>query len=108
MRPSLEDAKRSGTVLSGENGNAEIKKDADYAGVKGFGTEFRFTTFFRCKDKSVKVSCGCFLGTIDEFRKQVKDTRKGKVAKEYLMIADLMENHFADAGKMVEEGDEEE
>lgn len=35
-----------------------------------------------------------FFGTINEFRKQVKDTRKGKIAKEYLMIADLMEEHF--------------
>lgn len=30
-----------------------------------------------------------------KFRNQVKRTRKGKVAKEYLMIADLMEYHFA-------------
>lgn len=34
------------------------------------------------------------FGTISEFREQVKRTRKGKVAEEYLMIADLMEKHF--------------
>jgi hypothetical protein len=38
--------------------------------------------------------CGCFFGTIAEFRKQVEETRTGKIAKEYLMIADLMEEHF--------------
>ena len=29
------------------------------------------------------------------FREQVKETRSGKIEKEYLMIADLMEYHFA-------------
>ena len=77
------------------SGNAMVSGDADYTTIRGFGTQFRTTTFFRCKDKQVKVSCGCFYGTIPEFREQVKNTRKGKIAEEYLMIADLMEKHFA-------------
>ena len=80
-------------------GNAEVFGNADYATIHGFGTQFRTTTFFRCKDKQVKVSCGCFYGTIPEFREQVKNTRKGKIAEEYLMIADLMEKHFAEEAK---------
>ena len=80
-------------------GNAEVFDNADYATILGFGTQFRTTTFFRCKDKQVKVSCGCFYGTIPEFREQVKNTRKGKIAEEYLMIADLMEKHFAEEAK---------
>ena len=83
-------------------GNAEVSGNADYATIHGFGTQFRVTTFFRCRDKEVKVSCGCFSGTIPEFRKQVKNTRKGKVAEEYLMIADLMEKHFAEEAKIAE------
>lgn len=75
-------------------GNAEVYGNADYTTIHGFGTQFRTTTFFRCKDKKVRVACGCFFGTIPEFREQVKNTRKGKIAEEYLMIADLMENHF--------------
>lgn len=75
-------------------GNAEVSGDADYTTIHGFGTQFRTTTFFRCKDKKVRVACGCFFGTIPEFREQVKNTRKGKIAEEYLMIADLMEKHF--------------
>ena len=43
----------------------------------------------------IRVKCGCFYGTIDEFREQVNNTRYGKIAKEYLMIADLMEYHFS-------------
>ena len=80
-------------------GLAEVSGDADYTTIRGFGTEFRTTTFFRCKDKLVRVSCGCFYGTIDEFREQVKKTRSGKIAEEYLMIADLMEKHFEVEGE---------
>ena len=76
------------------SGNAWVSGNADYATIHGFGTQFRTTTFFRCKDKKVRVACGCFFGTIPEFREQVKDTRKGKIAEEYLVIADLMEKHF--------------
>ena len=76
------------------SGNAKVSGDADYTTIHGFGAQFRTTTFFRCKDKKVRVACGCFFGTIPEFREQVKNTRKGKIAEEYLMIADLMEKHF--------------
>ena len=75
-------------------GNARVYGNADYTCVKGFGTEYRNTTFYRQKDGSIGVKCGCFYGTIDEFREQVNKTRDGKIAKEYLMIADLMEYHF--------------
>ena len=76
------------------SGDAEVYGNADYTTIHGFGTQFRTTTFFRCKDKKVRVACGCFFGTIPEFREQVKNTRKGKIAEEYLMIADLKEKHF--------------
>lgn len=74
------------------SGNAEVYGNADYTTIHGFGTQFRTTTFFQCEDKQIRVSCGCFLGTIPEFREQVKNTREGKIAEEYLMIADLMES----------------
>lgn len=76
------------------SGNARVSGDADYALVQGFGTEFRCTTFYRGKNKKIMVNCGCFHGDLEGFRKQVKETRNGKIAKEYLMIADLMEYHF--------------
>ena len=98
------DAKVSGNAMVSGNakvygdakvsGDAMVSGDADYTTIHGFGAQFRTTTFFRCKDKKVRVACGCFFGTIPEFREQVKNTRKGKIAEEYLMIADLMEKHF--------------
>ena len=95
------DAEVSGDAVV--SGNAKVSGDADYAVIKGFGTVYRPTTFFRCHDGEVRVTCGCFYGTIDEFREQVKRTRKGKVADEYLKIADLMEYHFKkeDSGENV-------
>ena len=75
-------------------GDAWVCGNADYATVKGFGTEYRTTTFFKCKDGILRVRCGCFYGDLEEFRNQVKNTRKGKIVEEYLMIADLMEKHF--------------
>lgn len=85
------------------SGDAVVSGNADYAVIKGFGTVYRPTTFFRCHDGEARVTCGCFYGTIDEFREQVKRTRKGKVADEYLKIADLMEYHFKeeDSGENV-------
>ena len=78
------------------SGNARVSGDLDYAIVGGFGSEQRTTTFFRQKDGSVGVKCGCFYGTLEEFRGKVKETHKdSKYAQEYLMIADLMELHFA-------------
>lgn len=85
------------------SGNAWVSNDArisndanisgfDYCTISGFGSEARTTTFFKCKDKNIKVNCGCFSGTIDEFREKVKETHgDNKYAKEYLIGADLAE-----------------
>ena len=78
-------------------GNACLKTNADYTVIHGFGSEERTTTFFRCKDGNIRVNCGCFYGTIDEFRYKVHGTHgDSKYAKEYLMIADLMKFHFSE------------
>ena len=76
-------------------GNARVSGNEDYTTIKGFGRNCRNTTFFKSEDGDVKVVCGCFYGTLDEFRKKVKETHgDSKYATEYLMIADLMELHF--------------
>ena len=78
-------------------GDACLKTNADYTVIHGFGSEERTTTFFRCKDRNIRVNCGCFYGTIDEFRYKVHETHgDSKYAKEYLMIADLMKFHFSE------------
>lgn len=77
------------------SGDARVFGDSDYTTVHGFGRYFRTTTFFRCNNGVVRCRCGCFYGSIDEFRAKVRETHgNSKYAKEYLMIADLMELHF--------------
>lgn len=80
-------------------GSARVEGNADFSIIGGFGSFFRTTTFFRCQDGKVRTQCGCFYGDLDEFRAKVKETHgESKMAKEYLMIADLMEMHFAKEG----------
>ena len=93
-------AKVSGDAeVSGDakvSGNAEVSGNADYATASGFGSEYRTTTFFKLKNSDeIGVRCGCFYGTLKEFRAKVKETHgESKKAKEYLMLADLMEYRF--------------
>lgn len=87
------DARVSGNAQV--SGDAQVSGENDYTTAKGFGREYRTTTFFRLKDGGIGVRCGCFYGTLDEFRKKVKETHKeSKLGKEYLMLADLMEYKF--------------
>lgn len=85
--------------------NADISSGDDYAVVSGFGSKNRTTTFFLLSNKKVLVSCGCFIGYLDEFRAKVLETHGDTpLCQEYLMIADLMEMRF----KRVLESKEEE
>lgn len=76
-------------------GNAWVYGNADYLCFKGFGSENRNTTFFKCNDGHVHVSCGCFSGTLSEFEQKVKETHgENKFAKEYLTAIELVKIHF--------------
>ena len=79
-------------------GNARVCGDADYATASGFGSECRTTTFFKLKNSDeIGVRCGCFYGTLKEFKEKVKETHgETKKAKEYLRLADLMEYKFSE------------
>ena len=79
-------------------GNARVSGDADYATASGFGSEYRTTTFFKLKNSDkIGARCGCFYGTLKEFKEKVKETHgETKKAKEYLMLADLMEYKFSE------------
>lgn len=73
-------------------GDAHIQCRRDCSAASCFGSENRTTTFFREKDGGIGVRCGCFYGTMSEFREKVKERHgDSRLAKEYLMLADLME-----------------
>ena len=58
-----------------------------------FGSSNRDTIFFKTKeDNVIKVSCGCFFGTILEFKEKVRISHKGtKFEKQYLLMSELAE-----------------
>ena len=77
------------------SGDALVCGDGDYAYAHGFGSVNRTTTFFRLKDGGVGVRCGCFYGTLPEFRDKIRETHgETKKAQEHLMLADLMKLRF--------------
>ena len=93
-------------------GNAEVCGNAWVCGCAGiqssddlctfgyFGSKNRQTTAFRTKDGGIAVHCGCFCGTLEQFRERVKKTHgTGDYATEYLMIADLIEHKLSKRGK---------
>ena len=67
-------------------GNAKVCGDAEVCGdaflfraehlltIGAIGSRNDFTTFFRNKKGEIKVKCGCFLGTVDEFLAKVQQT----------------------------------
>ena len=93
-----DDARVSGNA--GVSGGARVSGDARVYGNKhivwlsNIGSRFDTTTFYKCEN-GFKVSCGCFLGTIDEFEIAVKHTHAGtKFEKEYNLAIQLAKTHF--------------
>ena len=87
-------------------GNARICDDAwihsgaDYLCFQGLGSKNRNTTFFKCKDGHIHVSCGCFSGNLAEFETKVKKTHSdSKYAKEYLACIEVVKIHFKEENK---------
>ena len=78
--------------------NALVAGDADYMLIDRIGSRNDFTTFFKNKGGGISVKCGCFSGTIDEFRERVKKTHGAdtKHAKVYQAAADLAEMQILD------------
>lgn len=75
--------------------DAWIHSENDYLCFKGLGSQNRNTTFFKCKDGHIHVSCGCFSGSIQEFETKVKETHgDSKYAKEYLACIEVVKIHF--------------
>ena len=73
--------------------NACVTENADILWITGLGTVHRTTTAFRTPD-GIRIVCGCFFGDLGQFRRQVKNTRTGKVQEEYLKFAELVEIYF--------------
>ena len=73
--------------------NAMVTGNADYMLIGGIGSRNDFTTFYKDIDGGISVRCGCFYGTIEEFREKVEETHgtDTKHAKVYQAAANLAE-----------------
>ena len=74
-------------------GDAQVYGNAAICTFSGFGSKFRTTTAFIDKEIGIRVVCGCFTGTLEQFRKQViqthgEDSKNGKL---YLGMANMIE-----------------
>lgn len=74
-------------------GDAEIKAPKDTFWISAIGSRYGTTTFFRCADGKVRVTCGCFYGDLDEFLAKVEkthgDNKHGRVYKKAVELAKI-------------------
>lgn len=79
-------------------GNAWVTDITDYMLIGSIGSRNDFTTFYKDIDGGISVKCGCFSGTIEEFREKVEETHgtNTKHAKVYQAAANLAEVQILD------------
>ncbi len=88
-----------GNARVGDNawvdGNALVSGNTDIMWVSKIGSRFGTTTICKDKNGGIQVSCGCFLGSLDEFENKVKETHgDNKYGKEYAALIELVKIHF--------------
>ena len=77
-------------------GDARVYKKSHIITFSGFGSLARTTTAFKT-EASFHISCGCFKGTLEEFRAAISETHgDNKFGREYKLIAYLIELHFSE------------
>lgn len=48
------------------------------------------TTFFKCKDGNIRVSCGCFFGDLKEFSEKVKEAHgENEFGRVYMLAIEM-------------------
>jgi carbonic anhydrase/acetyltransferase-like protein (isoleucine patch superfamily) len=70
--------------------NARVFRTNHYLVIGPIGSRNDYTTFFRSKEGVIKVKCGYFVGTTDEFIDKVEKTHNdSKYAKVYRMATEM-------------------
>ena len=76
--------------------NAEVCDNANIFWCSSIGSRHATTTMFRNKDNGITVTCGCFMGTLEEFAAIVeKEHGENIFGKEYKLLIELAKIHFA-------------
>ena len=80
------------------SGNALVENRNAICTFSGFGSEYRTTTAFTDEKLGVRIVCGCFSGSLDEFRAQIikKHGNDSKHGRLYLSMANMIEYRLTD------------
>ena len=85
-------------------GNAEVSEIGAIFWIGAIGSRNDTATFFRCRDGSIKVVCGCFFGNLDEFAKKVRKTHgDNDHAKVYMLAIEMAKIRIGDKKEKTEE-----
>ena len=78
-------------------GDAWIDSKSAICAFSGFGSELRTTTAFIDKEIGIRIVCGCFTGSIEQFKEKVIETHgtESKNGVLYLQMANMIELRFA-------------
>lgn len=77
------------------DGDGHILDNKDFVSFNSVGSECGTLTAYRTRDGGVRVTRGCFRGSIDEFAKKVEERHGNTVyAKEYAILIDFMRLRF--------------
>ena len=81
-------------------GNAWVDKTGAIFWIGAIGSRNDTTTFFRCKDKKIRVSCGCFFGDLDEFAEKVKETHgDNEYGRVYMLAIEMAKARIGNENK---------
>ena len=71
-------------------GNAEVFNTRHFFVQGPIGSRDGYVTFYRTKDDTIGVRCGCFSGSLQKFVDRVVETHGGsRYEKEYKLAAEL-------------------
>ena len=86
------------------SGDAEVSEIGAIFWIGAVGSRNDTATFFRCRDGSIKVVCGCFFGNLDEFAKKVRKTHgDNDHAKVYMLAIDMAKIRISTEKEKTEE-----
>ena len=69
------------------SGDAMVDKTGAIFWVGAVGSRNDTTTFFKCNDGKVRVTCGCFFGDLTEFAEKVNETHGDNEHGKVYMLA---------------------
>ena len=87
------------TQVSGNawvSGNAQVSGLSDYVLVGPAKSSGRFTTAYRDSELNIRVTCGCFTGTVAQFAQQIESTHinNGAALEQYRLICQFIKANF--------------